>query len=108
MHAMWCFSFERYNGILGDTPSNNRSLQLEKTMMKQFIQQIESQKCFPHVLLELESFFPTRMVGSVGDTAVSSEMYIKRLKLSKTGNFDELFFQSDLVVPLGQMSQHAL
>lgn len=53
-------------------------------------------------------FFPTRMVGSVGDTAVTSEMYIKHLKLSKTGNFDELFFQSDLVVPLGQMSQHAL
>lgn len=23
-HATWCFSFERYNGVLGDTPNNNR------------------------------------------------------------------------------------
>ena len=29
VHAMWCFSFERYNGILGGTPNNNRQLQLE-------------------------------------------------------------------------------
>ena len=56
VHAMWCFSFERYNGILGGTPNNNRQLQLEKTMMKRFIQQMESQKSFPHILEDLESF----------------------------------------------------
>lgn len=26
VHSTWCFSFERYNGILGATPSINRSL----------------------------------------------------------------------------------
>ena len=48
------------------------------------------------------------MVGSVGDTAVSSEVYVKHLKLSRTTNFEELFLHNDLVVPIGQMSQHAL
>ena len=42
VHSTWCFSFERYNGILGGTPNNNRSLQVEKTMMNRFIQQMES------------------------------------------------------------------
>ena len=45
VHATWCFSFERYNGILGATPNNNRPLQ--KTMIKRFIQQMESQRSFP-------------------------------------------------------------
>ena len=48
------------------------------------------------------------MVGSVSDTAVSSEVYIKHLKLSRTTNFEELFLHNGLVVPIGQMSQHAL
>ena len=39
VHATWCFSFERYNGILGGTPNNSHSLQVEKTMMNRFIQQ---------------------------------------------------------------------
>ena len=47
------------------------------------------------------------MVGSVSDTAVNSEVYIKHLKLSKTTNIEELFFHNDLVVPIGQMSRHA-
>ena len=28
VHSTWCFSFERYNGVLGATPNNNRSLQI--------------------------------------------------------------------------------
>lgn len=45
------------------------------------------------------------MVGSVKDTLVSSDMYIK---LSNTTHLSELLFNNDLVVPMGQMSQHAL
>ena len=93
-----------YNGILGATPNNNRSLQVEKTMMNRFIQQVESHKSFP----ELDTFFPGTTVGSINDTLVSSEMYIMHLKLLNTTNLGELLFNNDLVVPVGQMSQHAL
>jgi hypothetical protein len=29
IHSFWCFSFERYNGILGNMPTNNRSVELQ-------------------------------------------------------------------------------
>lgn len=33
--SFWCFSFERFNGILGSTPTNNRSLELQ--IMRRFV-----------------------------------------------------------------------
>lgn len=76
--------------------------------MNRFIQQMESQKSFPHFLKELDSFLPVTTVGSVNDTLVSSDTYIKHLHLSKTTNLSELIFSDSLVVPIGQMLQHAL
>ena len=35
MNSFWLFSFERYNGILGDRPTNNRSI--ESQMLKRFV-----------------------------------------------------------------------
>lgn len=29
LHAFWCFSFERFNGILGATPLNGRSIEIQ-------------------------------------------------------------------------------
>ena len=29
LHAFWLFSFERYNGILGRQPNNNRSIEIQ-------------------------------------------------------------------------------
>ena len=29
MASFWCFSFERMNGVLGDQPSNNRSIEVQ-------------------------------------------------------------------------------
>ena len=36
MSSFWLFSFERYNGILGDQPTNNRSIEVQ--VMNRFIQ----------------------------------------------------------------------
>lgn len=108
VHSTWCFSFERYNGILGGTPNNIRSLQVEKTMINRFIQQMESQSSFCHLLQELDSFFPASSVGSVHNALINSDMYIKHLRLLKTTDLPQLIFQNDFVLPTGQMSQHAL
>lgn len=32
--SFWCFSFERYNGIMGSTPTNKRSVELQ--LMRRF------------------------------------------------------------------------
>ncbi len=33
--TFWCFSFERLNGILGNEPTNNRSIELQ--FMQRFV-----------------------------------------------------------------------
>ncbi len=34
-HGFWLFAFERYNGILGSVPNNNRCIELQ--LMKRFV-----------------------------------------------------------------------
>ena len=36
MNSFWLFSFERYNGILGDRPTNNRAI--EPQLLKRFME----------------------------------------------------------------------
>ena len=35
LHAFWLFAFERYNGLLGNQPTNNRAI--EPQLMKRFL-----------------------------------------------------------------------
>ena len=37
MNSFWLFSFERYNGILGDKPTNNRAI--ESQLLKRFVEE---------------------------------------------------------------------
>ena len=36
-HSFWCFSFERFNGILGSYHTNNRSIEIQ--LMRKFLMQ---------------------------------------------------------------------
>ena len=67
-HATWCFSFECYNGILGRIPNNNQSLDVERTMIKHFVQQIDDQCIPPQFASDFASFFPATEIGSVNET----------------------------------------
>lgn len=40
LHAFWLFSFERYNGLLGAQPNNNRSIEMQ--LIKRFIDDNEN------------------------------------------------------------------
>ena len=108
-HATWCFSFERCNGILGNTPNNKRYLQIEKTMITRFVEQMESPQSLLH-LSELNQFFPTTTVGSLSETHTCAESIIKLTQLSTGVNASDLDFTSidHLIYPLGQMHEHAL
>ena len=57
VHSTWCFSFERYNGVLGKTPNNNRSMDIERTMVIRFIQQLESKEYFGQLQMICVNFF---------------------------------------------------
>ena len=43
IYSFWCFAFERYNGILGSTATNNRSIEIQlmrKFMSEQFVSNV--------------------------------------------------------------------
>ena len=65
-------------------------------------------KVIPSNLGRPEFLFLVNTVGSVGDSVVDSETYIKQIQLAECTNLQRLIFDTDLTVLVGQMSQHAL
>ena len=70
VQEFWCFSFERYNGILGKQPTNNRSI--EPQLLRQFLlDNFSSSYNFPtefeeeFASLRLSNFERSRVSGSL-------------------------------------------
>ena len=73
IHSFWCFSFERYNGILGDLPNNNRSIEVQ--VMNRFIRDsaLTSHPLPDAFNSEFAPLFPHQKVrGSLLDSATST------------------------------------
>lgn len=72
-YGFWCFSYERFNGILGQMPNNNRSIELQ--LMKRFAGDME-QFCATlpqEYTTQFASVFTRRqVVGSVSETLQES------------------------------------
>ena len=51
IHSFWCFSFERYNGILGSIKTNNRSIEL------QLMRKVTTLRCTDNISLD-QNFLP--------------------------------------------------
>ena len=69
LHSFWLYAFERYNGILGEVPNNNHSI--EAQIMKRFLSDSQMVCCgLPNEFCnEFRSLFPqTNKTGSVLDT----------------------------------------
>ena len=72
VQEFWLFSFERYNGILGNQPTNNRAI--EEQLMKRFIRDnMINYIDFPE---EFKSDFSSvltsdKLIGSVGETLMT-------------------------------------
>ena len=77
-HAFWCYPFERYNGILGSFPTNNKAI--EAQLMRKFITS-QSVQAIAHIAdpqlissLSLPSFdSPTFSISSVVSGNVDAE-----------------------------------
>ena len=71
VHGFWCYPYERYNGLLGATPNNNRSV--EAQFMKRILQENQAFSLIPQQNPEIASCFPSmHHTGSVADTMYSS------------------------------------
>ena len=87
-HGFWLFAFERYNGILGRTPNNNRSIEVQ--LMNRFVMDtlLQGTKLPEEYSDELSEHFTNprdvKLVGSLADTICS-------MPVSSTG--------SDIVLP---------
>ena len=73
VHGFWCYPFERYNGLMGSTPHNNRSIECQ--MMQRIIRENQAlfltEENIPEVLLHC---FPQKgQTGSVAETMMSSD-----------------------------------
>lgn len=73
LHSFWCFAFERYNGILGSMPNNNRSI--ESQLMQRFLTENQALSySIPDEFSEdlLPVFPKMHNTGSVADTLSSA------------------------------------
>jgi hypothetical protein len=107
-HSTWCFSFERCNGILGSMPNNNKSLEIEKTMIKRFIHQMEhSSHIVPNQFeSELSSLFPDSSIGSVYETSTPTNSVIAAL--AQPLPISEIAYNNSIILPIGPLTEHAV
>ena len=75
VYGFWCFPFERYNGLLGSTPNNNRSIECQ--IMQRMLRENEalhlySEDNIPESLLHC--FPQMQHAGSVAETMVDPDI----------------------------------
>lgn len=75
LHGFWCFAFERYNGILGAIPNNNRNI--EPQLMQRFLRESHGLSFTfsedDEISKELFPFLPKlTQTGSLADTVSSN------------------------------------
>ena len=92
-HGFWCFSFERYNGILGNYHTNNRSIEIQ--IMRKFLAQIKTKEfTLPTDYHEnLSEFFTDQAVyGSVksSETPVEAQLDLFRAQTLLLFDFETL------------------
>lgn len=69
LHGFWLFSFERFNGILGQQPNNNRSIEIQ--LMKRFLRDnVQLSMPLPDDFSDefLPVFTSRKIVGTVSDS----------------------------------------
>ena len=87
VYSFWLFSFERYNGLLGNFRTNQRSVELQ--MMRRFLtdQQIHDlQLPEEHISREeLNFLLPSSAAGTLGEvSSLHTEQYYQITSASKT------------------------
>jgi len=74
LHGFWCFAFERYNGILGEIPNNNRSIEIQ--VMDRFIRESNLMSfSYPELFSDkFENLMPHQKSNSLLETTTESHI----------------------------------
>ena len=71
LHSFWVYAFERYNGLLGSMPNNNRSIELQIMRENQVISQILPDECYD----DFSPLFP-RSDEAVGSLSLADTLML--------------------------------
>ena len=100
LHGFWCFPFERYNGLLGKAPNNNKSIEVQ--MMNTFINDntFMSSPLPDTFATELRQHIPQgrKLVGSLLEDNDPQNFAINQIVLPKC--FTRCLFVSDEIEEL--------
>ena len=76
LHGFWCYAFERYNGMLGSMPNNNRSIEIQLTSRFLKESQSLSAKCPTEFAEHFGPLFRERnTLGSVVEMMFPQDTY---------------------------------
>ena len=92
VHGFWCFPFERYNGILGAYPTNNKNIEVQ--MMNRFIrhQAIKRMSVSNNIFLDvLKDELQVEMKGSLQET--NHVEILSLIQLATVVNLNIMSFQ---------------
>ena len=107
IHMFWCFSFERFNGILGAKPVNGRSMEVQlmrKLLVERFVWNVE----FPQEFQDTFLPFFNQTTNGCGDISNFSAINAIQLLNSSRVNRLENIPWSHLSLALEKEEMHLL
>ena len=96
LHGFWLYAFERYNGLLGSLPNNNRSIEIQ--LMRRFLRdnQILSSPFEDEFASDFSSLFPgQKTAGSISDTLSPESLSVT----INSPSFANILAECELVFP---------
>lgn len=108
LHGFWLFSFERFNGMLGQQPNNNRSIEVQ--LMKRFLQnQSQSSLALPTDYKDefLPIFSDRRVVGTLSEEDYIMKLPVPPVEIGNANTWD-LKLQSMFEISLPSHSSRGI
>ena len=85
-HGFWCYSFERYNGLLGSYHTNKKAI--EEQIMRKFVSNQHLRKCNVHADPNILSLFQVR--DTVTDSEVLEDNEVFHLRMMCYASLDSI------------------
>ncbi|XP_016346834.1 uncharacterized protein LOC107692355 isoform X2 [Sinocyclocheilus anshuiensis] len=104
VYSFWCFSFERFNGILGNFNSNNRAIEVQIMRQFQQRQQLRMPWTFEYGA-EFASILGGQMFGTLSCEGTADVLYLNHNVFVSA---ERLLLENCTVVPLSPFQQTIL
>lgn len=101
-HSFWLFTFERYNGILGDLPTNHRSITVQ--LMKKFTRYMHLKAIHEQLPLDFRATLSPFMdsdltTGSLGDSLDVTDITMQKISF-QSANIGGVDYSRDNITKL--------